>query len=75
MNESKHKHDHRKKHAHSSGSKNRKTPTRFHKDWRAWFVIVLMLVGMAVYVLTMDEAVRPGGIPEPALTNTDIAVE
>jgi hypothetical protein len=42
-----------------------------HKDWRMWVVVVLMLVGIFTYVMTMDEAVRPGapvGQPVPAAT-------
>jgi hypothetical protein len=27
-----------------------------HKDWRTWAVVILMLVAMAAYVLTDDEA-------------------
>ncbi len=41
-----------------------------HKDWRAWFVVVLMLAAMVIYVLTQDESIRPGsaapGQPMPA---------
>ena len=32
-----------------------------HKDWRLWVVVGLMLLAMLTYVMTMDEAVRPGG--------------
>jgi hypothetical protein len=31
-----------------------------HKDWRLWIVVGLMLLAMATYVMTMDEAVQPG---------------
>jgi hypothetical protein len=31
-----------------------------HKDWRVWVALALMLTAMAVYVLSEDEAVRPG---------------
>jgi len=34
-----------------------------HKDWRVWVVVGLMLLAMAVYILTLDEAVRP--VPTP----------
>jgi hypothetical protein len=33
---------------------------RPHRDWRVW-VVALMLLSMAVYVLTMDESLWPGG--------------
>lgn len=45
-----HQHDH---HATHGGKK-------IHHDWKFWAVI-LMLVGMGIYVLTMDEAFWPGG--------------
>jgi ABC-type Zn2+ transport system substrate-binding protein/surface adhesin len=35
-----------------------------HKDWRLWFAVVLMLVAMAVYVLSDDESVTPGGLEQ-----------
>jgi hypothetical protein len=34
---------------------------RWHKDWRLWTVVALMLIAMAVYVLSLDESLRPGG--------------
>jgi hypothetical protein len=33
----------------------------FHRDWRFWVAVLLMLGAMAAYVATMDEAIRPGG--------------
>jgi hypothetical protein len=30
-----------------------------HRDWRFW-ALILMLVGMGIYVATMDESVGPG---------------
>jgi hypothetical protein len=35
-----------------------------HKDWRTWTVVILMLVAMAAYILTDDEALVPGGQPQ-----------
>ena len=32
-----------------------------HKDWRVWFMVVLMLAMMGVYVMTEDLSVRPDG--------------
>jgi ABC-type nickel/cobalt efflux system permease component RcnA len=32
-----------------------------HKDWRTWLVIGLMLAAMGIYVLSLDDAVQPGG--------------
>jgi hypothetical protein len=34
---------------------------RAHKDWRVWAAVALMVVAMIVYVMTMDEALQPGG--------------
>ncbi|MCG8586731.1 MAG: hypothetical protein MI757_18670 [Pirellulales bacterium] len=49
-----HQHHHSKKHgSKSAGGKN----TLFV------VAVVLMLVGMVIYVLTMDEEIRPGGEP------------
>ncbi len=44
------KHD--KKHAHHGPKKGK----GFHKDWKTWTVIILMLASMLVYVLSFDEA-------------------
>ena len=39
---------------------------RVHKDWRLWVIVGLMLLGILTYVMTMDEAVQPGGkVQEP----------
>ena len=35
-----------------------------HKDWRTWTVVILMLAAMAIYVLSQDEAIEPGGQTE-----------
>ncbi|NLF38797.1 hypothetical protein GX586_05090 [bacterium] len=34
--------------------------TQWHKDWRLWAVVALMVAAMAAYVLTLDESVEPG---------------
>ncbi len=38
-----------------------------HKDWRMWTAVILMLIAMATYVLTDDEALGPGGQPQEAM--------
>ncbi len=43
-----------------------------HRDWRFW-VAIAMLIGMAIYVFTLDEAIRPGGEEVPAAIETDAA--
>jgi hypothetical protein len=42
-------------------SSGRKTPAKkkFHKDWRTWLVIALMLAAIGIYVVTLDDAVVP----------------
>ncbi|MCA9018111.1 MAG: hypothetical protein KDA77_22505 [Planctomycetaceae bacterium] len=36
-----------------------KKKTEMHKDWRTWTVVILMLAGMAAYILTNEEVVVP----------------
>jgi hypothetical protein len=54
-------------HEHShSGHKHQDHPPagkrQVHRDWRFWAVIA-MLVAMAIYIITMDEADAPGVPP------------
>jgi hypothetical protein len=47
---------------------NRKKSTghKLHRDWRLWVAVVLMLLGMVIYLLTLDERVVPAGsVPGP----------
>lgn len=32
---------------------------KFHKDWRVWVVVGLMLAAMIMYVVTLDDSVVP----------------
>lgn len=59
-----HHHDEKKKH-----KKEKHTPPKkgLHQDWRTWTVVILMLVAMAAYILTDDEALGPGGQREDAI--------
>ncbi len=52
---------HRDHHANPPEGENRAAWRRAHKDWRLWVVVSLMLLAMLTYVMTMDEAVQPGG--------------
>jgi hypothetical protein len=39
-----------------------------HRDWRVWMAVMLMLAGIAVYVMTDSLSLRPGkhaGHPTP----------
>lgn len=56
-------HDHSGHHHHE----HKASSPGLHKDWRTWVVVVLMLVGMVVYVTSMDEEDQPGGAVEPAV--------
>jgi hypothetical protein len=38
----------------------------FHKDWRVWTAVILILAAMASYVLTNDEVLRPAPAAPPA---------
>ena len=52
---------HRDHHANPPEGENRAAWRRVHKDWRLWVIVGLMLLGILTYVMTMDEAVQPGG--------------
>ena len=55
-------HSHEHGHTHEHGKKR-----PIHRDWRLWAGVVLALVGMAVYVLSDNEALQPGGQNEPPM--------
>ena len=63
----KHGHGHKAKHDHKSQHNHKIKKRPPHKDWRTWFVVVLMLAAMAGYVLTLDDSLRPGGNEEQAV--------
>jgi hypothetical protein len=47
---------------------------RVHHDWRAWVVVALMLIAMAIYVVTNNEADQPGeqqGLQVPAAASAE----
>jgi hypothetical protein len=53
-------HDHKHAgHEHHRNQSSRKRP--IHHSWWFWGAVVLMLGAMVAYVMTMDEAVGPGG--------------
>jgi hypothetical protein len=58
---------HRDHHANPPEEKNGAAWRRAHKDWRLWLVVGLMLLAMLTYVMTMDEAVQPGGKVQEAV--------
>lgn len=59
-----HGHEH---HEHGHDHHQAHRPKALHKDWRAWVAVGLMLAAMLAYVLTMDESLQPGALPEPTM--------
>jgi len=57
-------------HEHHEHHPNHKTHKKrpIHHDWRLWVAVILALVGMAIYVMSDNEMLRPGGrgTPMPA---------
>ena len=58
--EAHHEHEHRDEWPSQHGRK----PWHWHRDWRLWVGVVLMLSAMAVYVMSDSEALCPGGPPQ-----------
>jgi hypothetical protein len=54
MSNQSHKHS-RQGHKHEAESSGWKP----HKDWRAWLVVVLMVMAVIMYVLSLDDSVIP----------------
>jgi 4-amino-4-deoxy-L-arabinose transferase-like glycosyltransferase len=56
---------------HMHGEHPRRQDRKLHRDWRIWLGVVLMLAAMAIYLLTMDEAIVPGNpaAAHPPATN------
>ena len=52
-------HKHSAPHRHTQGNEDRSAERSFHKDWRLWLAVGLMLTAMIVYVLTLDESIVP----------------
>jgi len=40
-------------------AKHKSEGIQFHKDWRVWVVVALMLLAMLIYVFTLDESILP----------------
>jgi hypothetical protein len=53
-------------HDHSGHHHQDKPPRQFHKDWRVWVVVVVILAAMAIYVLTNGEVIRRASPPQSA---------
>ena len=57
---SKHKHEEGHAHSHAHSGEHHRPGWQPHRDWRVWGV-VLMLIAMAAYVLSQNEALSPVG--------------
>ncbi len=54
-----HNHKHSAPHGHAQGKGGESSTKKFHKDWRVWLVVGMMLAAMFIYVLTLDESILP----------------
>lgn len=55
----KHNHKHSGTHQHGQGDGGESEAKKFHKDWRLWLVVGMMLAAMLTYVLTLDDSILP----------------
>jgi hypothetical protein len=53
---SNHSHE-RAKHGH--GDKGESSNWKWHKDWRAWMAVILMVAAIAMYVMSLDDSIVP----------------
>ncbi len=55
------RHNHKSAELHRHGRKieNESSVKKFHKDWRVWLAVVIMLVAVITYVLTLDDSILP----------------
>ena len=61
----KHTHTHQQSDSHDHQHGHHRPGWKPHSDWRVW-TVALMLLAMAVYVLTLNESIWPGGQAVPA---------
>jgi hypothetical protein len=59
-------HEHPKHDSHQHHHEHAPKSWKPHLDWRLW-AAVLMLAAMALYILSMDEALQPGGPAQPPM--------
>ncbi len=66
MNEHRHEQSGHHHHDHSGQHHEEKQGRQFHKDWRVWVALVVILTALGVYVLTNGEVLRPVPVqPQP----------
>lgn len=66
-------HDHAHHHAGHGHGHNHPRKKPFHKDWRLWVVVALMLLAIVVYILTIDESMRPWRSTRPTERHSTFA--
>ncbi len=54
-----HNHKHSESHKHARRDDAEPSDRKFHKDWRVWLAVVIMLAAIIVYVLTLDDSIVP----------------
>jgi hypothetical protein len=54
-----HSHEHSERHRHTRSAEDESGTKKFHKDWRVWLAVVIMLAAIIVYVLTLDDSIVP----------------
>ena len=46
-------------HGHGRKGEGESSDRKFHKDWRVWLAVVIMLAAAIIYVLTLDDSIVP----------------
>jgi hypothetical protein len=54
------------RHHHSGHHHDDKPRRQYHKDWRVWIAVVVLLAALGTYVLTNGEVLRPAPAPQPS---------
>jgi hypothetical protein len=54
-----HGHNHSESHRHVREDNTESSSRKFHKDWRVWLAVGIMLAAIIMYVLTLDDSIVP----------------
>jgi len=52
-------HSHKHSESHRRARAAEPSSIKFHKDWRVWLAVVIMLAAAIIYVLTLDDSIMP----------------
>jgi ABC-type nickel/cobalt efflux system permease component RcnA len=52
-------HHQKHSHTHSGESRIASAEKKWHKNWRVWLAVGIMLLAISMYVLTLDESIVP----------------